>query len=84
METWREQLQVDILRSLKYNPEHPPVFLTDGEAALVLKQTRSTLSKWRCTGSHVIPYTKLGRAVYYRVPDLLDFIFGQTREASNA
>lgn len=84
MDERREQLRVDILKSLKHNPEHPPVFLTDAEAALVLKQTRNTLSKWRCTGRHVIPYTKLGRgAVYYRVPDLIDFILEQTQEVAD-
>lgn len=79
MDARRDQLRVDILRCLKHDPNHPPVFLTDTEAALVLKQSRNTLSKWRCTGAQVIPYTKVGRAVYYRLPDLVDYILDQEK-----
>lgn len=84
MDDRREQLRVDILQSLNHSTVNPPVFLTDTEAATVLKQERHTLTNWRCTGRHVIPFTKIGRAVYYRVPDLVDFIIKRTQETENA
>lgn len=79
----KDALCVDILRSLGHNPERPPIYLTEDEAATVLHVKRVTLKTWRCTGRHAIPSTKVGRAVYYRVHDLVDFLIGQTTEPIN-
>ena len=70
----RDSLRRDILVQLGHNPERPPVFLTDTEASEVLRVKRSTLMVWRCVGRHEIPFTKLGREVYYRLADLVEFI----------
>ena len=74
----RSTLATDILRSLGHDPKLPPVFLTADEAATVLQQKPATLKLWRCTGRNSIPYTKLGREVRYRLPDLVDFIVART------
>jgi predicted DNA-binding transcriptional regulator AlpA len=51
--------------------------LTEKEAALVLGVSVYTLQKWRLR--RVGPrYVKLGRAIRYRMSDLLDFISGNT------
>lgn len=74
----------DLLVTLGHNPERPPLYLTDEEASRVLRQKRNTLAIWRSTGRHSIPYTKLGRCVYYRPADLVAFLLNQTKEPFDA
>ncbi len=47
-------------------------------AAEILGITAATLSVWRCTRRYKLPYTKIGRAVRYRIADLERFIADRT------
>jgi predicted site-specific integrase-resolvase len=44
------------------------------KAAEILGIAAGTLTVWRSTGRYKLPYTKIGRAVRYRVDDLEAFI----------
>jgi hypothetical protein len=53
--------------------------VSEREAAEILGlKNHSTLSVWRCTRRYALPYTKIGRAVRYRVADLEAFISSRT------
>ena len=43
---------------------------TPAHAALELGVSVRTLSAWRCTGRHSLPYVKVGRLVRYRQEDV--------------
>lgn len=47
-------------------------------AAEILGITPGTLSVWRCVRRYPLPYTKIGRAVRYRVEDLDEFVRSRT------
>lgn len=53
--------------------------LTERETAALLRlKNHRTLSVWRCTGRHALPYVKYGRMVRYRKKDVLAFIDSHT------
>jgi len=52
--------------------------VNEKRAAEILGVSAGTLSVWRCTRRYPLPYTKIGRAVRYRVADLEDFIAART------
>lgn len=57
----------------------PPSPLVDEKrAAEILGITPGTLSVWRCVRRYPLPYTKIGRAVRYRVEDLDEFVRSRT------
>jgi hypothetical protein len=66
-------------------PDQFAELLTEREAAglLALKNPR-TLSVWRCTGRHNIPYLKIGRNVRYRKEDLLRFLASSVKTAPDS
>lgn len=80
----RTTLLHDLLLALGHSPERPPLYLTDEEAARVLRQKRGTLAVWRSTGRHGIPFTKLGRCVYYRPADVVDFLLSRIKAPYDA
>ena len=47
-------------------------------AAKILGVTPGTLSVWRCTRRYPLPYTRIGRAIRYRVEDIERFIQSRT------
>ena len=54
---------------LRRSPDRPPItYMTNPEAQKVLGVSRATLARWRKDGT--IPYSKLGRSVYYAVEDV--------------
>lgn len=75
-----EKIRGDIAVSLGYEREHPPVQLTDKQAAAAVGVKPSTLAVWRCTGRYNLPFLKVGRLVRYRVSDLADFLSKRTSE----
>ena len=48
------------------------------DAAIYLGVTPGTLEVWASTGRYGIPYTKIGKLVYYRRSDLDDWIDSRT------
>ena len=56
----------------------PDQLLTPQQTADLLATTTGTLSVWRCTARHPLPYMKLGTAVRYRRADVLAFIEART------
>jgi len=40
--------------------------MTPAEAADYLRVSEGTLTVWRCTGRHNLPFAKIGRRVMYR------------------
>lgn len=54
--------------------------LTEREAAEMLGSSAATLNVWRCRGTGPdLPWIKLGRAVRYRMGDVLDCLERNTR-----
>lgn len=53
--------------------------LDDKQAAEYLTVTAGTLSVWRCTGRHCLPFIKVGHAVRYRLSDLDAWLEGRVR-----
>ena len=56
----------------------PSPLVDEKVAAEILGLADGTLSVWRCTRRYRLPYTKIGRAVRYRVEDLEQFIRDRT------
>lgn len=56
----------------------PSPLVTEKVAAEVLGVAVGTLQVWRCLRRYPLPYTKIGRAVRYRVEDLDEFIRSRT------
>lgn len=56
----------------------PSPLVDEKVAAEILGVTAGTLSVWRCVRRYPLPYTKIGRAVRYRVEDLEAFIKSRT------
>lgn len=48
--------------------------LTPQETAELLGISKGTLNLWRCKKRYPLPYVKVGRAVRYRLEDVLKFI----------
>ena len=67
-----------ICLALNLDPENPPVSVIDKDAAKALEIKAGTLSVWRCTGRHNLPYVKIGRLVRYKIDDLAAFIVSRT------
>lgn len=59
-----------------------PKLLTDKETAALLGMKASSLAVWRCTGKYPLPYVKVGRAVCYKLDDVLRFIEQRTVRAT--
>ena len=55
-----------------------PQFLTRTEAAAYLGIKPQTLAVWATTHRYALPYTKIGRAVRYKLRDLDRFISRRT------
>lgn len=55
-----------------------PNLIPSTKAAEYLGISNKTLSKWRYTGEHQIPFVKMGRYVKYRISDLDAFIESRT------
>lgn len=51
--------------------------ISPAEAAEVLGVKVQTLSVWRCSGRHGLPFLKVGAAVKYRRSDLEDWLSGR-------
>ena len=56
----------------------PSPLVDEKAAAEILGITPGTMSVWRCVRRYKLPYTKIGRAVRYRVEDLERFIADRT------
>jgi hypothetical protein len=56
----------------------PSPLVDEKRAAEILGITPGTLSVWRCVRRYSLPYTKIGRAVRYRIEDLEQFIRSRT------
>jgi len=54
--------------------------LTTREAAELLGVKENTLSIWRNTDRHHIPYIKIGRAIRYKRSDLVKFLSERTTD----
>lgn len=54
--------------------------LDEKAAAAYLSIAPGTLSVWRSTGRHTLPFIKVGRNVRYRVSDLDAWLNKRTRE----
>lgn len=53
--------------------------LDEKQAADFLKLSPGTLSVWRSTGRHRLPYIKVGHRVRYRIADLENWLDSRTR-----
>ena len=61
------------------NNEHTfPQRYTPKQAAQILGVSEETLAVWRCTKRYPLSYIKMGRKVFYRANDLIDFINQRT------
>jgi len=68
--TLSEQIKNEICLSLGFDPSHPPVDLSPAETAKAVPATQGTLSVWRSTGRHSLPFYKIGSRVRYRLADI--------------
>lgn len=57
--------------------------LTPSEAANYLGVTPATLSVWRSTGRHNLPFVKVGHLVYYLRSDIDDWIFSRKKTSTS-
>jgi len=48
-------------------------FLTTEQAAAIALVKPGTLVNWRCTGKENIPFFKIGRKVFYKRQDILNW-----------
>lgn len=55
-----------------------PKLLTEDQAAEVLGVKAQTLSVWRSTKRHDVPYVKVGRSVRYRLDHLMRWLDQRT------
>ncbi|TBU71486.1 helix-turn-helix domain-containing protein [Phytopseudomonas daroniae] len=53
---------------------HSPDLWTPAQAAQELGVSTRTLSAWRSSGRHALPYVKIGRLVRYRASDIADWL----------
>lgn len=53
--------------------------LNERTAAAIVDVRPGTLSNWRVTGRHGLPWVKVGRNVRYREEDLLKWLDSRTR-----
>lgn len=44
------------------------------EAAKIIGVEPQTLASWRCTKKESVPYYKIGRKVFYKKKDLIDWV----------
>lgn len=58
---------------------HNPDLMKPEHAAHALGVSVRTLAAWRNSGSHSLPYVKLGRLVRYRGCDLTDWLQANVR-----
>lgn len=56
----------------------PDRLVDEATAASILGLKRQTLATWRITGRYGLPFSKMGRAVRYRLSDLEKFIRSRT------
>lgn len=52
----------------------PPQLLDTQNAAKFLGLSAKTLESWRYADRVELPYVRLGRRIFYEVPDLLGFV----------
>jgi excisionase family DNA binding protein len=62
------------------NEQHPAPLRDEQQAAEYLNVSPGTLSVWRSTGRHGLPFVKVGRNVRYRQIDLDKWINDRVRE----
>jgi excisionase family DNA binding protein len=62
----------------------PPKFLSTEQAAEYLGVKCQTLAAWRCLKRHLIPFTRVGRLVRYRVSDLDAWLASRTEGAEQS
>ncbi|MBI1370208.1 MAG: helix-turn-helix domain-containing protein [Planctomycetes bacterium] len=58
--------------------------ITPSEAARYLRVSEGTLTVWRCTGRHALPFVKVGRRVMYRRDALDRWIDARTSTSTSA
>ena len=59
-----------------------PVLLTPAATARLLGGINpGSLAVWRCTGTKSLPWIKVGRRVFYKQSDVLDFIERQRQKS---
>jgi hypothetical protein len=73
-----ESLKIEIANALGFASKNLPLQIGEKDAAFILGVKPSTLSVWRSTGRHHLPYMKVGRLVRYRVSDLAIFLAAST------
>jgi hypothetical protein len=61
----------------------PPVLLTVGEVAALLRCSISSLNKWRCLGGGP-DFVKVGSRVRYRLTDIATWVKDETRSSTSA
>ena len=70
-----------ICMSLGYDPERPPIHISDPEASKVMHQGAGTLGVWRSSKRFDdLVYRKIGGGVFYPLDDLAEFLFNRTTE----
>lgn len=69
-----EELKTEIAQILSIEPDKLPPQLTVAQTAQVLDVKPDTLSVWRSTGRHNLPFIKTGKSIRYRVVDIVNFI----------
>ena len=56
--------------------------LDENQAAEVLGLKPGTLSVWRCTGRHGLPFIRVGRRIRYKLADLEAWLYTRTVEST--
>ena len=62
------------IASIATADERSSRLLTTDEAAALVGAKPQTLSIWRCTARHDLPFVRVGRLVRYREKDVLDWL----------
>lgn len=77
--TQHAEIKRDIALSLGFDPDRPPLTVDPRDAAKALGLKPTTLSVWRCTGRVILPYSRAGRMIRYRLDDLAAFVIARTQ-----
>lgn len=77
-----EEIKTEIAQELNIELNQLPSQLTITQTAKVLNVKPDTLSVWRSTGRHNLPFIKTGKSIRYRVADVANFM-AENRYSSN-
>jgi hypothetical protein len=83
LDTLKSEIKAEIAQALGLELHTLPPQITSQQAATVLNVKATTLSVWRSTGRHNLPFIKTGKSPFYRVADVVAFMAKHRYEHSD-